>query len=58
MVRMDDDRDVVMTALNSFTDLLKQVGAPAIASKGHTDLILNSIIDIMTHRVSMLLFLF
>ncbi|XP_075230407.1 importin-4-like [Lycorma delicatula] len=50
MVRMDGDREVVMTALNSFKDLLKQVGAPTIAAKGHTDLILNSVIDIMTHR--------
>lgn len=50
MVRVDVDRDVVITALSSFTDLLKQVGPPTIAAKGHTDLILSSIIDVMNHR--------
>ncbi|RZF46139.1 hypothetical protein LSTR_LSTR013097 [Laodelphax striatellus] len=50
MVRTEEEMEVVMVALNSFSELLKEVGAEAIQGQGHAEAVLECVKDVMLHK--------
>ncbi|XP_063239917.1 importin-4-like [Bacillus rossius redtenbacheri] len=50
LIRMDEERSVVMTALDVYCDLLAEVKAPVLEGEGHTDAIINCIMDVMSYK--------
>lgn len=51
MVRTDCERDVVVVGLDTYVELLKEVGAPVLTGEGHADAIINCVKDIFQNRV-------
>ncbi|KAJ8865995.1 hypothetical protein PR048_033519 [Dryococelus australis] len=50
LIRMDEERSVVMTALDVYCDLLAEVKAPVLEGEGHTDAIINCVMDVMSYK--------
>ncbi|XP_049829697.1 importin-4-like [Schistocerca gregaria] len=50
LIRMDEEREVVTTALEAYTELLKEVKHPVLEGEGHKDAIINCIQDVMTFK--------
>lgn len=51
MIRTDAEREVVMTALDAFNELLKQIGPAVLEGEGHRDAIINCVKDVLNRRV-------
>lgn len=52
LIRTDDERSVVMCALDAYSDLLKQVGRDVLVGEGHREAIMNCVIDVMTYKTA------
>ncbi|XP_054274502.1 importin-4-like [Macrosteles quadrilineatus] len=50
IIRTDREREVVIVALEVYSELLKEVGAPVLEGEGHTDAIINCIKDVLNSR--------
>ncbi|CAG2066245.1 unnamed protein product, partial [Timema podura] len=50
LIRMDEERGVVMAALDVYCDLLTEVKRPVLEGEGHRDAIINCIKDVMTYK--------
>lgn len=51
LIRTDEERTVVMTALDAYSELLKEIKGPVLEGEGHRDAIINCIKDVMTYKV-------
>jgi hypothetical protein len=51
LIHTDEERSVVMTALDAYSELLKEIKGPVLEGEGHRDAILNCIKDVMTCKV-------
>ena len=47
MIRLDDDRRVVINGLDAYAELLKDLGSIVVIGEGHKEAITNCITDIM-----------
>lgn len=47
LIRLDDDRSVVIQALDAYADLLEQLQYVVISRAGHKDAIMNCILEVM-----------
>ncbi|KOX69401.1 Importin-4 [Melipona quadrifasciata] len=47
LIRLDDDRTVVINGLDAYAELLKEVGSIVVIGEGHKEAITNCITDIM-----------
>lgn len=52
IIRTDDERIVVMAALESFNTILETLGPAAFAEDGHKDAIFSCIVDVLNGKVS------
>jgi len=52
IARQDQDRTVVMSAVDSLHELLERLGAAVLQATNSTDAILQTMKDIFTHKVS------
>ncbi|PNF42980.1 hypothetical protein B7P43_G09585 [Cryptotermes secundus] len=50
LIRTDEERTVVMTALDAYSELLKEIKGPVLEGEGHRDAIINCIKDVMTYK--------
>lgn len=50
LVRMDEERSVAMGALDSFSEMLKEIGRPVLEGEGHKAAILNCLKDVLTYQ--------
>jgi hypothetical protein len=57
LIRADKERLVVMTALNVYAKLLREIKEPVVEG-GHHDALINCIMDVMAYKVSILDLLF
>jgi hypothetical protein len=55
LICTDEERTVFMTALCTYSELLKEIKGPVLEGGGHCDAIVNGTKDVMTYKV---LFLF
>lgn len=51
LIRTDEERSVVMTALDAYSELLKEIKGPVLEGEGHRDAIMNCVKDVMTYKV-------
>ncbi|XP_071445043.1 importin-4-like [Hetaerina americana] len=51
IIRTDMERDVVMTALDAYCEMLKEGGSSILKGEGHRDAIINSIKDVLQCKV-------
>lgn len=51
LIHTDEERSVVMRALNTYTELLKEIKGPVLEGEGHCDAIFNCVKDVMTYKV-------
>lgn len=58
IIRMDEDRAVVISALEAYSELLGELKGSVLKGDGHQDAIINCINDIMTQKVSYFTFFF
>ena len=47
LIRLDEERDVVMEALDACSELLDQLGPVVVMVAGHKEAIINCIVDVM-----------
>lgn len=52
LIRTDDERAVVMCALDAYNDLLKEIGPEALVGEGHREAIMNCVIDVMNNKTA------
>ncbi|XP_067002902.2 importin-4 [Anabrus simplex] len=50
LIRMDEERGVVMAALDAYSGLLKDVKSAVLEGEGHRDAIINCVKDVMTYK--------
>ncbi|KAJ4431592.1 hypothetical protein ANN_20191, partial [Periplaneta americana] len=50
LIRTDEERSVVMTALDAYSELLKEVKGRVLEGEGHRDAIINCVKDVMTYK--------
>lgn len=50
LIRTDEERTVVMSALDAYAELLKELKAVVLEGEGHRDAIINCIKDVMTFK--------
>ncbi|KAG8249104.1 Importin 4 [Homalodisca vitripennis] len=50
VVRTDKEREVVITGLDTYLELLKEIGSPVLEGEGHTDAIINCVKDVLNCR--------
>lgn len=51
LIHTDEERTVVMTALDAYSELLKEVKGPVLEGEGHRDAIINCVKDVMSCKV-------
>jgi hypothetical protein len=51
LICTDEERSVVMTALETYSELLKEIKGPVLEGEGHCDAIFNCVKDVMTYKV-------
>ena len=51
LIRTDEERTVVMSALDAYTELLRELKGRVFEGEGHRDAIINCIKDVMTFKV-------
>lgn len=52
LIRVDEERGVVMVCLDAYSALLAEVKGEVFASEGHREAIMNCVIDVLTLKVS------
>uniref|UniRef100_A0AAG5D5I9 Importin N-terminal domain-containing protein n=1 Tax=Anopheles atroparvus TaxID=41427 RepID=A0AAG5D5I9_ANOAO len=52
IIRTDEERTVVMSALDGFTDILQEVGAATFVADGQKDAIFSCIVDVLNAKVA------
>ncbi|XP_012279417.1 importin-4 [Orussus abietinus] len=50
LIRLDDERSVAISALDAFSELLKEIKSLVLVSEGHKDAIVNCVIEVMTGK--------
>ncbi|KAK9877960.1 hypothetical protein WA026_020178 [Henosepilachna vigintioctopunctata] len=50
LIRTDEERSVVVGALDCYALLLKEVKGEAFVAEGHREAIMNCVIDVLTHK--------
>ncbi|KAJ8302474.1 hypothetical protein KUTeg_018870 [Tegillarca granosa] len=51
IIKEDKDRMVVMTAIDTISDMLEKIGLPVIQTQGYADAILTKMKEIFTHKL-------
>lgn len=51
LIRLDEERGVVMTALEAYATLLEEIKGDVLIGEGHREAIMNSVIDVLTLKV-------
>lgn len=51
IIRTEKERDVVVSCLDAYVELLKEVGSPVLEGEGHADAIINCVKDVLNSRV-------
>lgn len=51
LIRLETDREVVMTALNVYENLLREIKEEVLVGEGHKEAIMNCIIDVYNLKV-------
>lgn len=51
LIHTDEERTVVMTALDAYSELLKEVKGAVLEGEGHRDAIINCVKDVMSCKV-------
>ncbi|XP_038117779.1 importin-4 [Culex quinquefasciatus] len=52
IIRTDEERTVVMSALDGYSDIMEKVGASAIQAEGQKDAIFGCIVDVLNGKVA------
>ncbi|XP_058055155.1 importin-4-like [Anopheles bellator] len=52
IIRTDEERTVVMSALDAFNDILEEVGAATFTADGQKDAVFNCIVDVLNGKVA------
>uniref|UniRef100_A0A182MKQ1 Importin N-terminal domain-containing protein n=1 Tax=Anopheles culicifacies TaxID=139723 RepID=A0A182MKQ1_9DIPT len=52
IIRTDEERTVVMSALDGFSDILQEVGAATFQADGQKDAVFNCIVDVLNGKVA------
>ncbi|XP_055534571.1 importin-4-like [Wyeomyia smithii] len=52
IIRTDEERSVVMSALDAYSDIMEKVGAAAIQAEGQKDAIFGCIVDVLNGKVA------
>ncbi|XP_058123821.1 importin-4-like [Anopheles ziemanni] len=52
IIRTDEERTVVMSALDGYTDILQEVGADTFVADGQKDAIFSCIVDVLNGKVA------
>lgn len=52
IIRTDEERTVVMSALDGYSDILEKVGAAAMQAEGQKDAIFGCIVDVLNGKVA------
>ncbi|XP_058830529.1 importin-4-like [Topomyia yanbarensis] len=52
IIRTDEERSVVMAALDAYSDIMEKVGAAAIQADGQKDAIFGCIVDVLNGKVA------
>ncbi|XP_021926547.1 importin-4-like isoform X1 [Zootermopsis nevadensis] len=50
LIHTDEERSVVMRALDAYTEVLKEIRGPVLEGEGHRDAIFNCVKDVMTYK--------
>lgn len=53
LIRADEERGVVMTALDAYATLLTEIKGEVLVGEGHREAIMNCVIDVLTLKVSL-----
>lgn len=51
IIRMDEERQVVMSALDAYANLLEEIKGDVLAGEGHREAIMNCVVDVLTVKV-------
>lgn len=51
VIRTDKEREVVVSCLDAYQELLKEVGSPVLEGEGHADAIIYCVKDVLNSRV-------
>lgn len=51
IIRADEERQVVMSALDAYANLLEHVKGDVLVSDGHREAIMNCVVDVLTVKV-------
>lgn len=57
LIHTDEERSVVMRALDAYTEVLKEIRGPVLEGEGHRDAIFNCVKDVMTYKLLILILL-
>ncbi|XP_053677381.1 importin-4-like [Anopheles nili] len=52
IIRTDEERTVVMSALDGFSDILDEVGAATFQADGQKDAVFNCIVDVLNSKIA------
>lgn len=50
LIRSDEEKNVVICCLDSYTTLLQEIKSEAFVGEGHREAIMNCVIDVLTHK--------
>lgn len=51
LIRTDEERNVVMNALDAYATLLEEIKGDVLLGEGHREAIMNCVIDVLTLKV-------
>lgn len=51
LIRTDEERNVVMNALDAYATLLEEIKGDVFVGEGHREAIMNCVIDVLTLKV-------
>lgn len=51
LIRTDEERSVVMNALDAYANLLDEIKSDVLIGEGHREAIMNCVIDVLTLKV-------
>lgn len=51
LIRFDEERNVVMNALDAYAALLEEIKGEVLIGEGHREAIMNCVVDVLTLKV-------